>query len=60
MSSKIIPKITKYISPMAEDFYKVFGIGGNKGIAAKNLASVALQAIKELTEKVEELERKIT
>ena len=53
-------KVTKHISPMAEDFHKAFGFGDDKGISPKDLAGVALQAIKELTEKVEKLEKKIT
>ena len=43
---------------MAEDFYKAFGVGDDKGISPKDLAGVALQAIKELNEKVEALETK--
>lgn len=50
--------VPKHISPMAEDFYKAFGVGDDKGISPKDLAGVALQAIKELTEKVERLEKK--
>ena len=51
-------KIRKHVSPMAEDFYKTFGLGDDKGISAKDLAGIALQAIKELSKKVEELEKK--
>ena len=51
--------VPKHISPMAEDFYEAFGIGDDKGISPKDLAGVALQAIKELTEKVETLENKL-
>lgn len=48
-------KVPKHFSPMAEDFYAAFGVGDCKGISAKDLAGIALQAVKELTQKVEAL-----
>lgn len=50
-------KIPKHISPMAEDFYKAFGLGDDNGIASKDLAGVALQAIKELSAEIDELKK---
>ena len=48
--------VLKYISPMAEDMYKEFGVGDGVGLAAKDIAGVALQAVKELAQRVENLE----
>ena len=48
--------IPKCISPVAEDLYEMFGVGDDKSISPKDLAGIALQAVKELAEKVEKLE----
>ena len=51
--------IQKHYSPMAEDFNMIFGLGDDKSIAPIDVAGVALQAIKELNQRVEQLETKI-
>lgn len=50
----------KHFTPMAEDFHAMFGLGDGKGISPNDSAGIALQAIKELAKKVEELEARIT
>jgi len=52
-------KIRKHVSPMAEDFYEAFGLGDDKGISAKDLAGIALQAIKELRGEIKLLKNNI-
>jgi len=49
--------IKKHLTPMAEDFNAVFGLGNDDGISPADLAGVALQAIKELNQKVEDLQK---
>ncbi len=51
--------VSKHFTPMAEDFNRVFGLGDNKGISPGDVAGVALQAIKELNQRVDQLETKI-
>ena len=51
--------VQKHISPMAEDFKKMFDVGDGMGLAPKDIAGVALQAIKELATEVEQLKIKI-
>ena len=51
--------VPKHISPMAEDFYEAFGLGNKDGISPKDLAGVALQAIKELSTQVVDLKTRI-
>ena len=46
----------KYLSPCAEDFNAMFGLGDDKSIAAKSLAGVALKGLQELLVRVETLE----
>lgn len=53
-------RIPKHFTPMAEDFYNIFGIGdSDKGISPNDTAGVALQAVKELLERIEVLEKNI-
>jgi hypothetical protein len=55
----------RHLGPMAEDFYKAFGLGvGDKSIGVQDLASVGLAGVKaleartaELQDKAEEVER---
>jgi hypothetical protein len=49
----------KHLTPMAEDFNAIFGLGNGDGISPADLAGVALQAVKELNQKVELLEQKL-
>jgi uncharacterized small protein (DUF1192 family) len=50
----------KHFGPSAEQFSELFGIGDGKGIAAMDLASVALIAVQSLTSKMESLEAEVT
>lgn len=52
-------KNKKHISPMAEDFQRIFGIGDGAGLASKDIAGIALQAIKELSKEVDLLKSKM-
>ncbi len=52
-------EVPKHFTPMAEDINRIFGLGDDKGISPSDIAGIALQAIKELTLKVEELEAKV-
>jgi hypothetical protein len=58
ISKKVIRPI-KHFTPMAEDFNEIFEFGNSDCISPADLAGVALQAIKELNEKVELLEAKL-
>lgn len=49
----------KHLGPTAEQFQALFGIGDGKGIAAMDLASVALLGIQSLTRKITELEAEV-
>lgn len=49
-------KDEKHISPMADDFPALFGIGDGKSLSAKDIAGVALLGIKELIKRVKALE----
>jgi hypothetical protein len=50
----------RHIGPMAQDFYRAFGVGeDNKHIASIDADGVALAAIKGLNRKVERLQRKV-
>ena len=52
--------VAKHFTPMAEDFFKIFGIGEDPdGLSPADVAGVAIQAIKELLGKVEVLEKKV-
>lgn len=57
-SEEIKRPVQNHISPMAEDMYELFGIGDGIGLAAKDIAGIALQAIKELNDKIINLEKK--
>ena len=47
--------VEKHFTPMAEDFNTIFGFGDDKTLSPADLAGVALQAIKELSEEVDSL-----
>jgi trimeric autotransporter adhesin len=50
----------RHIGPMAEDFYKAFGLGtGNTSIGVQDLAGVSLAAVKALEERTAQLQQKI-
>jgi len=49
----------KRIGPMADDFHAAFGIGSDDGLAANDVAGVALAAVQELHRKNIELENEI-
>jgi Chaperone of endosialidase len=50
----------RHIGPVAQDFYRAFGVGpDNKHIASVDADGVALAAIKGLNEKVERLQRQL-
>jgi hypothetical protein len=53
------PSGERHIGPTAEDFQSLFGVGDGQGIAAMDLASVALLAIQSLTRKVTKLEAEV-
>jgi len=47
-----------HIGPMAQDFYKLFGLGkDNKSISTIDASGVALAAIKELSKKTDEIDQ---
>ncbi|HEY6806173.1 MAG TPA: tail fiber domain-containing protein [Pyrinomonadaceae bacterium] len=49
----------RHMGPMAEDFYKGFGLGtGNTSIGVQDLAGVSLAAIKELDQRTIQLQQK--
>ena len=49
----------RHLGPMAEDFYKAFGLGvGDKSIGVQDLASVSLAGVKALEERTAELQGK--
>jgi hypothetical protein len=49
----------RHLGPMAEDFYKEFGLGTNNvSIGVQDLAGVSLAAVKALDERTSELQRK--
>ncbi|HEX6903582.1 MAG TPA: tail fiber domain-containing protein [Thermoanaerobaculia bacterium] len=51
----------RHFGPMAEDFYKAFGLGINdKGIAPGDTAGVALAAVQGLNQVVQEKDKEIT
>lgn len=50
----------RHLGPTAEQFQELFGIGDGKGIAAMDLASVALIAVQSLASKIEALEAEVT
>ena len=48
---------TRHIGPMAEDYYEIFGLAGEgEGLAATDVASIALVATKELQQQNSHLE----
>jgi hypothetical protein len=50
---------TRHMGPMAEDFFKAFGLGtGNTSIGVQDLAGVSLAAIKALEQRTAELQQK--
>jgi len=49
----------KHISPVAEDMHTIFGVGSKDGLAAIDVAGVALQGVKELLARVVELEKRV-
>jgi hypothetical protein len=50
----------RHIGPMAQDFYRAFGVGeDNKHISSVDADGVAMAAIKGLNRKVERLQRKV-
>ena len=51
--------VEKHFTPMAEDFNELFGLGNDKGMSPNDVAGIALQAIKELSERIELLEAQI-
>lgn len=53
-----IQNAERHYSPTAEEFHKVFGLGSDTGIAAKDVASIAAKAVLELEARVEALEKK--
>ena len=49
----------RHMGPMAEDFFKAFQLGsGNTSIGVQDLTGVSLAAIKELSQRTDELQRK--
>jgi len=51
--------VDKHISPVAEDMHTIFGVGSKDGLAAIDVAGVALQGVKELLARMIELEKRI-
>jgi hypothetical protein len=52
-------KQVRHLGPMAEDFYKAFGLGvGNTSIGVQDLAGVSLAAVKALDARTAELQEK--
>ncbi|HVG35454.1 MAG TPA: tail fiber domain-containing protein [Pyrinomonadaceae bacterium] len=50
----------RHMGPMAEDFYKTFGLGtNNTSIGVQDLAGVSLAAVKALDERTAQLQQKI-
>jgi len=50
----------RHMGPMAEDFYKAFGLGtGNTSIGVQDLAGVSLAAVKALEERTAQLQQKV-
>lgn len=50
----------RHLGPMAEDFYKAFGLGvGNTSIGVQDLAGVSLAAVKALDDRTTELQGRV-
>lgn len=52
--------VEKHFTPMAEEFHQLFGLGNEKGISPNDTAGIALQGVKELIKRVEDLELKLS
>lgn len=50
----------RHIGPMAEDFFKAFGVGDATSISAADMAAIALGCIQEQQKQIQSLERRIT
>lgn len=53
-------RTVRHMGPMAEDFFKAFQLGtSNASIGVQDLTGVSLAAVKELSQRTDELQRKI-
>lgn len=51
--------LVKHFGPCAEDFHATFDLGDDKGVAGSDVAGIALRAVQELNNKIEDLEKRI-